>query len=455
MNKFLKGAVACAALVPCMMGLTACGKKEETKPNEAYGAVVGELNNIVTKMGDITKPNTEFQLNVNVSISLNEVIDGTTTTDFDTKIRAVVGARNGDNRELLGNIGIVSGEGQNEEFTSLLSVYGVDQIGANGAENDEAYVPAGVLTPEKYQLNKDILYVLVGEDYVLASGDFDDSLTYYVKSTDFMHFYLESNIDILKEFTLTTEIPTDWEDSFDSYYTKVGEEYHKITEQNPTYEANVYYEYDGLGGYNLLTEVEAPADWETSQWYYRKDGQNYVNIRIPVWAEDTVYEQTGLDINELLNEMDLGFEIPTGKMYATLNIGDELIETPDESNPEFSLDQILDIDELVPSDYNEFIKSLGAGVSTVAKKDKNGDMTLTISFDGTTMNLIARANGGITISVSTGISEPEYGYSQSMSVVIDIDLTEDFDEQYIPTNLDDYGNDPVNLEEILAGLLGE
>ena len=71
------------------------------------------------------------------------------------------------------------------------------------------------------------------------------------------------------------------------------------------------------------------------------------------------------------------------------------------------------------------------------------------------MKFTARADGGITIYINLSISEVELGYSQNLSVVIDIDLTDKFDEQYIPANLADYDNYPVDLEEIIASLLGE
>lgn len=457
MNKFLKGTVACAAIVPCLMGLTACDDNDKPKAytgQDAYNEVFGQVNNLVTKMADIQTPGKEFQLNVNLSINYQTIIANAVSAEnsFAARVRAAIGARHSeDNKELFGNIGFVDGDGV---FTSLLNAYMADDVDNDATKDADEEFEVVVPTANDWNLYKGVVYVLDGEEYVLAGDTFDAEVAtsngYYMKSTDLMHIYMASTISDIKKFELTETQPADWADEYDSYYTK-GFEY-AAKKPSATYATGVYYNSE----YQLV-EGDQPADWATGTYYTKEVVYTAVEgVEPPAWEVDTYYAQTGIDINGLLADMGVEFEIPEGEMYAFLNTGDEIVpelpgDDPAQGNMLDSLDDILG--SLTEMDYNAFIESLELPANaTVVGEKANGNSTLKIVADGTTMKFTARADGGITLSVTSTILGE--GYSTVMSMTLDIDLEDEIDESYIPTNLEDYGDDPVDLEELLASLMG-
>ncbi|MBQ7798688.1 MAG: hypothetical protein IJ371_06165 [Clostridia bacterium] len=415
MNKFIKGAIACAMVVPCVTGLVGCGEKVD-KTEKAYEQVFSNVDNIASKLSSITADNVEFQLNINVSIDYKQIVEGIASADagFAAKLRAVIGAKNNDsNKEVFGNLGMVDTQ---DNFTSLLSAYAKDDVDAIDGDSDEVFTSVKeTVNAENWQYFKNLVYVKdINENYITAGDTYNAEETYYMLTQDLMHFYLNSNVDVLKEYTLLTSetAPEYWEYTYAGYYTKEGDEYVRVTgDVAPTYTANTY------------------------------------------------YEQTGIDINEILNEMELGFEIPNGKMYATLNVGmlpSEVPTTPEIDVPstEGNMDIEAMLEQISSMDFETFKSTIDPeGVVKFSnKKYDNGDVSLIASAEGQKMEFIAKANGGIALIMDMDMVYD--GYGSEVDVRIDIDLENEVDETYIPTDLASYGNDPADLEQIIAGLLG-
>ena len=459
MNKFLKGAVACAAIVPCLTGLVGCGEKKEYTSENAFNAVMGNVNNIVTKMEGITTPGKEFQLSINLSISSSMLVNNVVNAEesFAANLRAVIGARHSNNnKELFGHIGMVN----NNVFTSVVSAYMADDVDSNAEiDMDEKYTafPDNTINATNWNEFKGLVYVLDQDKHVVANGDFDEEATYYALTEDLMNVYLLSNPSALKEYTLLTAEPSDWEQGYANYYKKDYEFTKKLS--TDVYEADKFYKKVAEDQPFVLVEDETePADWATGEYYTRSDVYFKVESA-QEWAEETYYEQTGIDINELLNKIpDLEFELPEGSIYATLNLvsedsGDEGAgDDVDEGKPEFDIEEILN--ELKTMDYNTFIQSMGVteGVEITGNKDKKGNATLTMSGYGSTIKLTAKANGGVSMSVEMMMLEDNV--KQIMSMTLDIDLEDEIDESYIPTNLEVYGESEGDLLELIAGLMG-
>ena len=457
MNKFLKGAVACAAIVPCLTGLAGCGEKKAYTAENAYNDIWGEVRNITTKMSGITTPNTEFQLNLNLAVEYKTIIEGMSGMDESMKanIRAVIGAKHGDNKQLFANLGIV---GEDDAFTSLLSAYASDDIDAVDGDSDEAFTQ--IIVPESdWNYYKGVVYVMDNNEYVLAGDTFDASATYFMKTTDYMHIYLASNISVLKNYELVTTEPTDWQYTYTDYYTKTDT--YNAKSSTAVYEANKYYRLES-SQFTLLTDATAPADWATGTYYTKATEYNAVeeSATVPTFEANKYYAQTGIDVNELLHQITDGeLALPEGKIYATLNIGDEKPEIPDPNAPATEDEESMDISTILNNinnlDYATFVESVGGGedVTVSGAKDKSGNITLTMSANGTTMQLIANAGGGITLKVD--ITQSAGGYTQIISATLDIDIVDEIDEDYIPTNLADYGDEPADFEELLSQFIGE
>ena len=480
MNKFVKGAVACAAIVPCLTGLVACGeKKNEFTGEDAYNSVFAEVNNMATKMSEITTPGKEFQLNVNVSFDVKTIVQGIASGEgsFSAKLRAVIGARNNNNKELFGTIGMVDGQ---NNFKSILSAYAVSDVDDN-AEIDEdikytdvdAVVAGDILKDEANWAYYDgILYTYdaVNEEYVLVEGAYDAEATYYMLTQDLLHLYLASTPSVLKEYTLLTEQPADWETSYTSYYTK-GDSFTKKLSTD-VYAPGVYYTIPSGGGSHTLVEDETePEDWAEGEYYTRSDAYFEVTGETkPTWIEDKYYEQTGIDLNEIIYGLSDGkFVLPEGEMYVTLDMGDELPQIPEQTEPETpdggegegeqgmpSIDEIMAmIEDAKDMTYAEFIQSIGAseGVTVTGEKASNGDVSMKMVGGGTTMVFTAKASGGISISMQMS-DQIEDGVSQVISVTIDIDLEDEIDESYLPENLEVYGECEGDLIEWIGQLMG-
>ena len=225
MNKFVKSAVACAAIVPCLTGLVGCGDKktEVTYTAEnAYNEIMVGANNIFAKMGEIETPGKESQLNVNVTINYQTLVGGLASADASVtaKLRAVIGARHQeDNKELFGNIGLVDTD---DNFTSLLSAYAVDDVDAVAdKDTDEEFTLIGEIAPTDWETFKGLVYTKDGDNYVLAGDILDTEADYYICSKDLLHIYLNSDFSVLREYTLLTEEPANWATEYGKYYRKV------------------------------------------------------------------------------------------------------------------------------------------------------------------------------------------------------------------------------------------
>lgn len=485
MNKFLKGAVVCGALIPCVTGLVACGDKPE-KPagftgEDAYNMIFAEVNGAMTKMSEITTPGKEFQLNVNASLDVKTVVQGIASGEgaFSAKLRAVIGARNNNNKELFGTIGMVDGQ---NNFKSILSAYAVSDVDDN-AEIDEdikytdvdAVVAGDILKDEANWAYYDgILYTYdaVNEEYVLVDGEYDAEATYYMLTQDLLHLYLASSPSVLKEYTLLTEQPADWETNYTNYYRQYEHYAQKLS--TDVYEAGKYYKEVVGQGFQLVQDVTEPADWATAVYYVR-DGYSYQEVTdetAPEWQANTYYAQTGIDLNQILYGLSGGkFTLPEGEIYVTLNMGDQLPEIPEQTEPETpnvgegegegeqtmpSIDDIMAmIQDSKDMTYTEFLQSMNAseGVTVTGEKASNGDVSMKMVGEGRTMVFTAKAAGGISISIEKS-DEIREGVSQVVSVTIDIDLEDEIDESYLPENLEIYGECEGDLVELIGQLMG-
>ena len=192
MNKFLKGALACAMVVPCMTGLVGCGDKKVDKTEVAYKEVFGEVQTITNKFSSLETVGTEFQLNINMSINAQQIVDNLPSSDgaISAQLKAVLGGRHSQtNKELFGDIGIVD----NNNETSILSAYMIDSIG------EDEYVEIGPISESKWNILKDVLYTESEGVYVSANTAFDATATYYMATEDLVHIYMNSNISVLDE----------------------------------------------------------------------------------------------------------------------------------------------------------------------------------------------------------------------------------------------------------------
>lgn len=416
MNKFLKGAIACAAVVPLATGLIGCTDKEKEYTGEdAFNAVFAQVDSMVDTMSGITNPGSEFQLNINLNLDVKTLVEGVPLQDeaIVAKLRAVIGGRHQSNKELFGNIGFVD---EQDTFTSLLSAYAIDDIDTNiEIDEDEEYtaIPEGVINDSNWATYKGIVYVDNEGSYVLAENAFDENTTYYMLTEDLMHIYLASNPLALATFTLTTEQPVDWTGEYTSYYTKQGDNYYKVE--------------------------DAAA---------------------PKWQAETYYQKSGVDINDYLGMITGGeIQLPQGKIYSVLNIGDELPsqEPGTGSEPE---DDGMDLTAMLSSitnmDYDTFVESMsdGTNVTVTGEKLSNGDQTMKMVANGSEIKFTAKASGGINVSMQMLMPGEDEGIIYSISVIIDINLEDEVEDEYIPINLSDYGASQGNFEDVIMGLLG-
>ena len=413
MNKFVKGAIACAALVPCLTGLTACGGEKAYTAENAYSDMMSNVSSMVNKMSAIDKVGTEFQLNVNVSIDMKVLANNipVPSESMSAKLRAVIGARHTEaNKELFGHIGVVDTE---DNFTSIFNAYMIDDADDVDGDSDEQFVPLdGTITADTWQYWQGIAYTKDGDNYVLATGDFDATADYYLFGKDLLHFYMESNADDLK-YTLLTEEPDDWTTAYNGYYIKVDGEY-------------------------MLVEAESA----------------------PTFSEGEYYAESGFDLSAILSEM-MGeeIEVPSGHLYATLNIGDSAPEIPtpgDDNVAEEEMDIMATLNELTSMDFEEFkaMLELPEEINISASKD-GGNKVLTFELDGTKIEFIAEADGGLQLVMEMVMPMDEEGtVVQEVSVVVDVDLTNEFEEEYVPTDFTKYPSEAIDLEEMLAGLMG-
>ena len=349
MNKFVKGAIVCASIVPCLTTFVACGDNDKSviTNEDAYNEISGELSTIVEQFSNIENYGSQFQLNVNCALDINSVIGKLNTmgADFSLKkqIRAVVGASNGDVKQFFANLGIV----EDDEFISLLSAYACDKMGdeeytqvlidennwgiykgyiytreqtGNYILNKSAEMKAGVTYYKKsgdmyveleqsdidsFADNYDLYYIKEYE-YSLVEDDaqLNNETEYFIKSVDYVHIYLASHTSLLKEYKMLTSQPIDWNVSYDNYYVKVE----NYTEKgiDAKYEANKYYYFNGDDYVVVADEVE-PTDWATGSYYVLNvEWQNVegvesgVNTIAPTFEENKYYEQVGIDVTEFL-----------------------------------------------------------------------------------------------------------------------------------------------------------
>ena len=379
MNKFLKGAVVCGALIPCMTGLMACtedSKKPAVTGEEAYNAVFERVNGYATQMSGITTPGKEFQLSINISMNAKVSMQGSASgsTSFGMNLRAVIGAIHGENMEMFGAIGAVDTQNQ---FKSIISAYALynPETAVNYVDVTELVAADVAENAENWTNYEGLLYTQNGNEYVLVDGAYDATATYYVLE-DLLHLYLAS--------------------------------------------------------------------------------------------DPTAFEIEGMDLNDILAMATGGeFALPQGKIHATLNLAgveeDEEPETPelggdDAAQPD--IDGILEnIQEIKDMTYAEFVEMInedaaegGPEYTVTGEKASNGDISMKMTTEGAVIRFIAKAEGGLAISMDMTI--PQEGVTQEISLTIEIDLEEEVDEQYIPQDLASYGASAGNIEDVIMGLLG-
>ena len=358
MNKFLKGAIAGALVAPCVLGLAGCTKpKEEDKSAEIYSSIYEEVSSLATPFQSITTPGNAAQLTINVKLDYKAIVAGVAAaqTDVTANLRAVIGARHSGNKEIFGNIGIVDAQ---DNFTSLLSAYAVDDVDADATvDADELYTPIEEIPAGDWELFSGLVYVLDGGAYVPASETHDPEADYYMMTKDLLHIYMESNMSAL-----------------DTYL-----------------------------GFNISEELP----------------------------------------------------IPSGKIYAILNVGDEVPDptvVPDEGDTglvdiEGMLDSIKDLEE-----YDSFKATAEESGMTISSDYKaGGDSSLTLSAEGVTFKFIVKADGGLSIVINS--QQTDGVNTEDITVTIDFETDDEIDETYIPSNLAEYGDEPEDFMEVIYGLV--
>lgn len=360
MNKFLKGAIAGALVAPCVLGLAGCTKpKEEDKSAEIYSSIYEEVSSLATPFQSITTPGKEAQLTINVKIDYKAMVSGIAAaqTDVTANLRAVIGARHSANKEIFGNIGFVDTQ---DNFTSLLSAYAVDDVDADATvDADEKYTLVGKISAGDWELFKGLVYVEDGGAYVPASETHDSEEQYYMLTEDLLHIYMESNMSAL-----------------DTYL--------------------------------------------------------------------------GFNISE---ELPLG----DGKIYATLNVGDEIPDptvVPDEDEGDTGL---VDIEGMLESikdleEYDSFKATAEeAGLSISSDYKAGGDSSLTLTAEGITFKFIVKADGGLSIVINSQQSDGVN--TEDITVTIDFETDDEIDETYIPSNLAEYGDEPQDFMDVIYNLV--
>ena len=356
MKKFLKGALACAMVVPCMTGLVGCGDKKVDKTEVAYKEVFAEVETITNKFSALETVGSEFQLNINMSINAQQIIESIPSSNdaISAQLRAVIGARHSEtNKEIFGNIGIVDAE---QNFSSILSAYMVDDIG------EDEYVEIGSIDESKWNVLKDVLYIEAEGVYVSANTTYDANAIYHMATEDVVHIYMNSNI-------------------------------------------------------SQLTDA------------------------------------IGFDITQIVPALD------DGKIYGTLYTGEDVVDDGDQSSDD---DDAMDIESILselPSgdDYATFKQELADAGMALTNIDNNGDIGIRISGEGSTIELIAKANGGLKLVLDMLMPMDETTI-MDMDIVIEIDVVDEVEDSYIPTELDTYG-DAMDfeawIEEFMSGFVGE
>ena len=360
MNKFLKGAIAGALVAPCVLGLAGCTKpKEEDKSAEIYSSIYEEVSSLATPFQSITTPGKEAQLTINVKIDYKAIVSGIAAaqTDVTANLRAVIGARHSANKEIFGNIGFVDAQ---DNFTSLLSAYAVDDVDTDAAEDiDEEYTPVGPILESDWELFKGLVYVEDNGAYVPASEIHDPEVDYYMMTEDLLHIYMESNISALDDHL----------------------------------------------GFNISEELP----------------------------------------------------IPSGKIYATLNVGDEIPDTtvtPDAGDDDAGL---LDLEGMLESikdleEYDSFKATAEeSGLSISSEYKEGGDSSLTLTAEGVTFKFIVKAGGGLSIIINT--QQDKGTQKDDITITIDFEADDEIDETYIPSNLAEYGDEPEDFMDVIYGLV--
>ncbi len=217
-------------------------------------------------------------------------------------------------------------------------------------------------------------------------------------------------------------------------------------------------EYTELG---LLTSEQ----WEAlkSALYINADGV-YVAANTSYDEEATYYMATEdvvhVYLNSNMSELTevVGFDITElvpalndGKLYGTLYTGEEIIEDTNQSD-----DAGMDFDAILaelPSadDYATFKQELAKDGMELTRVASNGDVGICISGQGSSVQLIAKANGGLKL-VMDMVMPLDSSSSMDMDIVIDIDVVDQIEESYIPTDFTGYG-DAKDLEAWLDEMM--
>ncbi len=359
MNKFLKGAIAGALVAPCVLGLAGCTKPKnnEDKSSEIYSSIYEEVSSFTAPFQAVSTPGNEAQLTVNVKIDYKSIVAGIAGAEnsLTANLRAVVGARHSEGREVFGSLGLVDAQ---NNFTSLLSAYAVDDIDTDATvDTDEEYTLIGQIPAGDWELFSGLVYVVSEGAYVPAGETHDPEVDYYMMTKDLLHIYLESNMSALDDYL-------------------------------------------------------------------------------------------GFSISEML-------PVPSGKIYATLDMGDEIPEAviPDEGADAglFDLEEMLNtINEL--ESYDKFKASAEeSGLKISSNYNAGGDSSLTLTDEDVTCKFIVKADGSLSIVIN---SQKDNGTSkEDVTITIDFESDDEIDETYIPSDLAEYGDEPQDFEEVVYGLI--
>lgn len=260
MNKFLKGTLASAMIVPCVFGFTGCNK-EKDKTAEIYAEVYDEVTSLATPFQNMATPGAEAQLTVNMTIDYKTIVEGIASaqTSVTANLRAVIGARNNNNQEMFGNIGFVDAQ---NNYTSLLSAYAVDDVDSTAdVDTDEEFTLVGPILAEHWDLFKGLVYVENAGAYVLASEIHDPEASYYMLTQDLLHFYMESNMSALNEYInmdISEYLPISIEDGKMYATLNIGSDVPDISSTPEHDEGESEFDVE-----EILTKINELQDFET------------------------------------------------------------------------------------------------------------------------------------------------------------------------------------------------
>ena len=143
-----------------------------------------------------------------------------------------------------------------------------------------------------------------------------------------------------------------------------------------------------------------------------------------------------------------------GKLYGTIYAGENIL--PDESQDVEDMPSLESILEELPGaeDYESFKQEMIDAGMQLTNVEAPGEVGIKIEGEGVSIKLISKENGGLKMIYNVTI--PAFGtISTSIGLVVEIDVVDEIEEEYIPSDLtgyDDAGDLEAWIEELMSGM---